>query len=386
MPIELGLFLLSVVFVSLVIYGYTQEQRKIRALQLSDVDNMTGHQFEHYVAKLLKNQGFQATVTVGSGDLGVDVVAHKGPIKYAVQVKRQQQNVSRRAVSDAVAGKIHYKCTNSMVVTNAFYTAGAQELARTTACRLVDRNELTQWILSFQQIEVKPIAPALKPLTSNSRSNTDMREYLDFDGEDFFLRNPGPVVYMIAHGDRAEYKIGLTKDINARVDKIGLQMPERVWVVHKIYTNDPRWLEQIWHKRFAAKRNNGEWFNLSVDDIAEFKKHKETNNPDLDCKSQLLISLEPQSSNAQVSHGNLPSEPTMVKFDRKAAIQRVSSYFDTLKNQHPDKAAKLAGPYKFQIAQMEAEIARMIANGKSESEALEKWIERACRSADAKVQ
>jgi HJR/Mrr/RecB family endonuclease len=38
-----------------------------------------------------------------------------------------------------------------MVITNVFFTAGAQELAKSTGCRLVDRNELTNWILAFQQ-------------------------------------------------------------------------------------------------------------------------------------------------------------------------------------------------------------------------------------------
>ena len=127
-----------------------QQERKLRALQLSDVDNMTGIQFEHYVAKLLTFQGFQTQVTVGSGDLGVDVLANKLPTRYAIQVKRQAKNVSRRAVSDAVAGQIHYRCNAAMVVTNAFFTTGARELAKSTGCRLVDRTELTNWIIAFQ--------------------------------------------------------------------------------------------------------------------------------------------------------------------------------------------------------------------------------------------
>lgn len=150
---ELVFFLLALIvvgnFVSAILQTRERERRH-RAIQLSDVDNMAGHQFEHYVAKLLSHQGFQTIVTVGSGDFGVDVIAQRGSTKFAVQVKRQANNVSRRAVSDSVTGKIHYKCNAAMVVTNAYYTAGAYELAKSTGCRLVDREELTNWILAFQ--------------------------------------------------------------------------------------------------------------------------------------------------------------------------------------------------------------------------------------------
>jgi restriction system protein len=112
---------------------------------------MDGIQFEHYVAKLLTYQGFHTEVTSGSGDLGVDIIATKSPQKYAIQVKRQYANVSRRAVSDAVGAKRHYGCNETMVITNSYFTAGAKILAESNSCRLVDRDELTDWIFAFQQ-------------------------------------------------------------------------------------------------------------------------------------------------------------------------------------------------------------------------------------------
>ncbi|MCZ7583666.1 MAG: restriction endonuclease [Deltaproteobacteria bacterium] len=68
-------------------------------------------------------------------------------MKYAVQVKRYTgQKVSRRAVSDAVAGKAHYGCTHAMVVTNSTFTPGARLLAGSTGCELIDRYDLLQWM------------------------------------------------------------------------------------------------------------------------------------------------------------------------------------------------------------------------------------------------
>ena len=147
------------VIIMLIIYalgGYhkfkqkKEKERRLRAIKLSDIDNMDGIEFEHYISRLLKHREFKAEVTKASGDLGVDVIAQKNDLKYAVQIKRYNEPVSRRAVSDAVAGKYHYGCNAAMVVTNNYFTEGAKELAQSTGCELVDRETLTEWILDFQ--------------------------------------------------------------------------------------------------------------------------------------------------------------------------------------------------------------------------------------------
>jgi restriction system protein len=107
--------------------------------------------FEHYVGRLLEQQGYKVKVTGKSGDLGVDIVAQKGRLKCAVQVKLQINPVSRRAISDVVAGKHHYSCNAAMVVTNNFFAKQALDLARSTKCILIDRQILTRWILACQR-------------------------------------------------------------------------------------------------------------------------------------------------------------------------------------------------------------------------------------------
>lgn len=75
------------------------------------------------------------------------------------------------------------------------------------------------------------------------------------------------IIYLLSgHG---HYKIGLSTDPARRL-KSYLKLPFEVTLIHIIQTSDVKASEAYWHDRFADKRGNGEWFNLSTDDVAEF--------------------------------------------------------------------------------------------------------------------
>ena len=81
-------------------------------------------------------------------------------------------------------------------------------------------------------------------------------------------------VYLLKHGTRREYKIGRTYNALRREGEIGIELPEKAIPVHVIKTDDPPGIEGYWHKRFAAKRKNGEWFELNAGDVAAFRRRK----------------------------------------------------------------------------------------------------------------
>ena len=59
---------------------------------------MNGYEYEEYCANYLKKNGYtNITVTKGSGDHGVDIIACKNGKKYAIQCKYYSNPVSNAA-------------------------------------------------------------------------------------------------------------------------------------------------------------------------------------------------------------------------------------------------------------------------------------------------
>ncbi len=112
-----------------------------------NIDNMEGHDFEYYCADLLRKNGFEnVEVTQGSGDHGIDVLAEKDGIAYAIQCKCYSSNIGNAAVQQAHTGKSIYKKDIAVVLTNRYFTAQAKEEAAVLGVKLWDRDKLNSMI------------------------------------------------------------------------------------------------------------------------------------------------------------------------------------------------------------------------------------------------
>lgn len=115
--------------------------------QGKDFDTMEGHDFEYFCADLLSENGYSdVEVTKGSGDQGIDIVAHKDGIKYGIQCKCYSSDIGNKAVQEAFAGKTFYNCHIAAVLTNRYFTTSAKQLAEKNGVLLWDRDFLESLI------------------------------------------------------------------------------------------------------------------------------------------------------------------------------------------------------------------------------------------------
>ena len=122
--------------------------------ELARIDSLEGHDFEYYVARLLQAHGFEnVSVTQGSGDYGVDIIAYAGEEKIAIQCKHYAKPVGIKAVQEVYAGKMHYNAAEAVVVTNSTFTDAAFTLAQETGVRLWDRDSLKQMLTEIIERE-----------------------------------------------------------------------------------------------------------------------------------------------------------------------------------------------------------------------------------------
>lgn len=127
--------------------GTVRCEGTMSGIDISETDGMEGHEFENYCADLLRKNGFvNVSVTPGSGDQGVDVIAEKEGVRYAVQCKCYSSALGNTPVQEVCAGKSMYNCHVGVVMTNNYFTAGAKQLAEKNGILLWDRDKLQQMI------------------------------------------------------------------------------------------------------------------------------------------------------------------------------------------------------------------------------------------------
>lgn len=133
-----------VVFLSMVCTIYRKFHRKYTLKQL---DKMDGHQFEYACADILKANGYKhVKVTRGSGDFGVDIIAEKDKVRYAIQCKRYNHKLDNTPIQEVVGGLAYYQCDKGAVMTNQYFTEPAKQLAQVNDIELLDRDTLSHMV------------------------------------------------------------------------------------------------------------------------------------------------------------------------------------------------------------------------------------------------
>ena len=120
-----------------------KQAEKAQYSGMSNVDQMSGIQFERWCGALIANLGFRnVRYTKATGDHGVDIVAERDGVRYAIQCKCYSGPVGNSPVQEVQTGKVMYRCDRCIVMTNSYFTSGAISLAQANGVELWDRSKL----------------------------------------------------------------------------------------------------------------------------------------------------------------------------------------------------------------------------------------------------
>lgn len=132
---------------------------------VSGCDGMDGHDFEYLCAGALRANGYKKVkVTQASGDYGIDILAKKNGVSYAIQCKRYNSPVGNHAVQEAYAGAAYYSSSVPVVLTNQNFTPAARKMADSLGVELWGRSELDALLRVYESPEQRRKRIILKVL------------------------------------------------------------------------------------------------------------------------------------------------------------------------------------------------------------------------------
>src|SRR3989338_2300265 len=117
-------------------------QQRFGAAQAAELDQLSGVEFEEFLAGLLRAQGYAAELTPTTGDYGADLILSKDGRRIAVQAKRYVGSVGVAAVQEALSGMAYYKCHTAWVIATGAFTPNALELAQKSGVKMIGRSEI----------------------------------------------------------------------------------------------------------------------------------------------------------------------------------------------------------------------------------------------------
>lgn len=116
----------------------------------AELSQLSGTEFEEFLAGLFCQHGYQVKLTPTTGDYGADLLLTQANKRIAVQAKCYTGSVGVSAVQEALAGMAYYGCQSAWVVTTGNLTPNAIELANKSNVRLIDSTELGKLIKQLE--------------------------------------------------------------------------------------------------------------------------------------------------------------------------------------------------------------------------------------------
>ncbi len=116
---------------------------------ITDVDRISGYEFERILKQLFEKMGYAVTHTTLSNDQGADLLVERFGERTVIQAKNWQNNVGNTGVQEVVAAIKHYKAHKAMVISSSGFTNSAISLARSNNVELWDRATLSRKLKDY---------------------------------------------------------------------------------------------------------------------------------------------------------------------------------------------------------------------------------------------
>lgn len=121
------------------VYKDYHKAQKARPANGVELKNLSGVEFEIWISKLLKENGFaDVRGTPATGDQGADLIAKKDGKTIIIQAKRYQGTVGNKAVQEVISAVQFYRGDEGWVITNSTFTPSAKTLAHRSNIKLID--------------------------------------------------------------------------------------------------------------------------------------------------------------------------------------------------------------------------------------------------------
>lgn len=141
---------------------------KIKIYDISQINSLSGTEFEKYLKVLFEKMGYRVQTTKKSKDFGVDLILEKNKKKTIVQAKCYSHTVGVSAVQEIISARNHYNIFEALVVTNQKFSKEAEVLAEENKVMLAGRAELeglvSKYPVYFEREKQKYVATTLSAI------------------------------------------------------------------------------------------------------------------------------------------------------------------------------------------------------------------------------
>lgn len=133
----------------------TQERREVEGRQeapserdviVQRLEEMNDDEFGQLMAYYFRHQGYTVDSTPSTSDRGADLLILVDEHRISVRLKRQGEPLSLGDVREALGGRAFYGAYEAWLITSGSFTTGTRYEAKVAGVRLVDGDELVEWL------------------------------------------------------------------------------------------------------------------------------------------------------------------------------------------------------------------------------------------------